>query len=395
MKQTKVAISQAAQEILNNITANISPKKTISLLSTGKEIISGDLIDSNSNNIAQQISKNGGEIYQIIQTSDNKHEIKNAITYLLNNSDALIITGGLGPTSDDNTRFALGQAVNKELIFIKEAWEHVQNRLNKFNISIAENNKQQALFPEGAQLLINNNGTACGCKLEFQGKQIFMLPGPPKECIPMFELYVLPELRGGNYFNLSKLYIWKTLGLSESQIGLSVEALAQEHKLDKEIEIGYRWSYPYVDIKVQVNTESETVIKFINDLETLVKHNLISKDNSNTFAVFNNVITKFGSQIAIVNNIKNILPSVLSDNPKIILENSFSNSYQFDIDYFNIDKEINDNIIKVQVNGYIHNKIVYSDKISIPNRDSDVVEFIDSYVVWQLTNFIKYIMEQK
>jgi molybdenum cofactor synthesis domain-containing protein len=395
MKQTKVAISQAAQEILNNITANVSTKKTISLLSTGKEIISGDLIDTNSNYIAQQISKNGGEIYQIIQTSDNKHEIKNAITYLLNNSDVLIITGGLGPTSDDNTRFALGQAVSKELLFTQEAWEHVQNRLNKFNISIAENNKQQALLPEGAKTLVNNNGTACGCQLEFQGKQIFMLPGPPKECIPMVELYVLPELRCGNYFELSTRYVWKTLGLSESKIGLLVEALAQEHKLDKEIEIGYRWSYPYVDIKVQVNTESEAVIKFINDLETLVKHNLISKDNSNAFAVFNNVITKFSSQVAIVNNIENILPPILSNNSKIILENSFSNSYQFDIDYFNTDKEINDNIIKVQVNGYIHNKIVYSDKISIPNRDSDVVEFIDSYVVWQLTNFIKYIMEQK
>lgn len=144
--------------------------KKISFLATGNEIIQGEIQDTNSNFFAKSISINGGNIYQHIQASDKKNDISFALKYLLTKSDAVIVCGGLGPTSDDRTRFAIAEVINKDLYFNETAWLHIIKRFERFNMPLPDTNRQQALFPVAAKLYPNEFGTAFGCLIEWQDK---------------------------------------------------------------------------------------------------------------------------------------------------------------------------------------------------------------------------------
>jgi len=100
--------------------------KRISFLATGNEIIEGEIQDTNGNYFARTLHELGATIYQHVQVSDNRDEICNALHYLLAHSDAVIITGGLGPTSDDNTRYAVAEVTQKELIFDDASWKYIE-----------------------------------------------------------------------------------------------------------------------------------------------------------------------------------------------------------------------------------------------------------------------------
>jgi nicotinamide-nucleotide amidase len=160
----------------------------------------------------------------------------------------VILTGGLGPTSDDLTRFALSHVINQPLVFYSPSWKRIVERLEKRNLPIPENNRQQALFPQSAKVLINQMGTADGCMVEFQGKLIFMLPGPPRECIPLFQKEVLPHLLNEAFGSQKRLHRWRLMGVSESAIAEKLEVLAKS--LD--LEFAYRAAYPYIDVKLML-----------------------------------------------------------------------------------------------------------------------------------------------
>ena len=106
----------------------------------------------------------------------------------------MITIGGLGPTSDDRTRFAIAKVIDQELAFSERAWQHIQDRFTGMHLQLSNSNKQQCLFPINAELLPNPHGTALGAKINNGEKTLYMLPGPPRECLPMFNDFVLPEL---------------------------------------------------------------------------------------------------------------------------------------------------------------------------------------------------------
>ena len=118
----------STQDMANAIIDHcLNPRREtkISFLATGDEIIDGEVQDTNSCHFAKIISERGGNIYQHSQVSDNKLQIASTLENLLNDSDAVIVTGGLGPTSDDNTRYAISDVTRKPLYFDDNAWQHV------------------------------------------------------------------------------------------------------------------------------------------------------------------------------------------------------------------------------------------------------------------------------
>ena len=167
----------------------------IALLATGDEISHGDILNTNSQEIAQRLFNQGMQIGTHITTPDQISEIETAIHFLLKDHRGLIITGGLGPTSDDLTRYALSNATQRKLIFDEQTWDTITTRLKRFGYDkFPESNRQQALFPEGATIIPNPNGTAAGCFLKLNNQYIFMLPGPPVECLPMVDHVVVQTL---------------------------------------------------------------------------------------------------------------------------------------------------------------------------------------------------------
>ncbi len=230
------------------------PTHKIALLATGDEISNGDILNTNTQEIAHRLFAEGMAVGNHMVTSDAIIEIEQAIVFLLASHSALIITGGLGPTSDDLTRFALSKALQRELIFDENAWDGIVNRLKKFGYDTPPlSNRQQALFPEGATIIPNPNGTAAGCLLEHENKFIFMLPGPPFECLPMFEQVTLPALKKAGFAKAEYHKNWLLFGVSEGQIAEELDAIAKPYNCMT----GYRLFYPYIEFKIHSTNKNE------------------------------------------------------------------------------------------------------------------------------------------
>lgn len=221
--------------------------KRVGIIATGDELIQGQIQDTNAPYFANELIENGIQPGRRVTVADHQAEIVEAIHYLMKDHDAVITIGGLGPTSDDLTRFALADALELPLLFSEEAWQWLTDLLTQKGISIPDTNRQQALFPKGATPLHNEFGTAAGCVLEYRNKYFFMLPGPPNECRPLFHRFILPKLLEAGLAHEVHRDFWLLLGASESSIAALLEPLMK----NSECELGYRVQYPYLEIKLR------------------------------------------------------------------------------------------------------------------------------------------------
>lgn len=223
---------------------------TIAILATGDEIIHGDTLNTNTHAIAHALNSEGLLLGHQLTSSDREQDIFSCITFLCKRHSIIILTGGLGPTSDDRTRYALARFLNVPLVEFSDAVKHIEKRLTKANITLNAGNRQQALFPLGATLLPNPHGTAMGCSYYFKDKLLILLPGPPRECLPMFNHYVLPML--GRVQHTDKhLLKWRLFGVAEGEIA----QILDDSLASIDCETGYRLETPYLEFKVRCSAE--------------------------------------------------------------------------------------------------------------------------------------------
>lgn len=237
------------------------PAHILALLTTGDEIVNGDILNTNATNIASRCFDQGITMGNHLTCTDEQADLVRAMRFLLEHHDGLIITGGLGPTSDDRTRFALAEVMGCDLLEDEESWAMIKRRHESIGLSTTSNNRQQAQFPQHAQVLKNHRGTANGCYVEFEGKPIFMLPGPPHENLPIFETDVLPKLGSLWTEHHTPLLIWRLFGVPESVIASQVDQALINFGCDT----GFRWHFPYIDVKVRV-----TAINQIEEIKAVV-----------------------------------------------------------------------------------------------------------------------------
>ena len=365
--------------------------KSISFLATGNEIINGEIQDTNSKTFANLIYKHGGNIYQHIHVADKKIEIENALQYLLENSDAVIVTGGLGPTSDDRTRFAIAKVAGKDLIFDNQVWEHIVKRLESFGLQAAECNKQQAFFPENSYKIFNEYGTAYGCHLIIGNKDIFMLPGPPKECLPMFNSYVLPKLFAANFFIKKNTYHWLTMGLVEGEIAEAIDEMVSAINA----ETGYRWNYPYLEIKVIMEPE-ENADSVITQINNVLAPYLISKNGKNALELLDNELKKYNSEIVIEDKAtENILANEFQKYSLLVFNNKDGRENNTSIFKISCSRIISADtveyhgVITLSCEGYSSGNLQLKHNMTVPYRNSESIELIKAYFAWQLYKFIK------
>lgn len=268
--------------------------KRIGILATGSELTTGEILNTNAQTIAQELQALGIAIGEHLVVDDTQSNIESALQYLLSRHDAIITIGGLGPTSDDLTRFALNSVINSTLIFNEQSWQRIVERLSRRNIAIPENNRQQAFFPENATIIINTNGTADACYVPFQNKHLFMLPGPPRECIPIFNESVLPKLLALQFASHKRLHRWRLMGISESLIAEQLENFGKPYRL----QFAYRAAYPYIDIKLMLEEDEHyTAIK--NGINQLLKDYLVTSKNLPISLQMQQALCQFPHQITI------------------------------------------------------------------------------------------------
>jgi nicotinamide-nucleotide amidase len=192
----------------------------ISILTIGNELMSGRIADTNSSFIAREINLQGWQVEAMMSVGDNFDSIKNRLNYLLELTDIVICTGGLGPTADDITTEAIAQAFSLPLYTDENVLNYIKEIFTKYNLRWVENNAKQAMFPQGAEIIANTVGTAAGFALRVKEKLIFVIPGVPFETQKMMPGGVIPILR--RYFpepdQYSAKQTIKTFGLSEAAV---------------------------------------------------------------------------------------------------------------------------------------------------------------------------------
>lgn len=165
------------------------------ILSVGTELLLGDILNTNAQYISRELANLGVNVYYQTVVGDNPERLKNAYNFALSRADIVITTGGLGPTKDDLTKEIAAEYFNKKLVLDNNSLEEILTFFKKINREVSENNRKQAYFPEGCIILKNNNGTAPGCIIEENNKIAILLPGPPKEMVPMLNEGVIPYLK--------------------------------------------------------------------------------------------------------------------------------------------------------------------------------------------------------
>ncbi len=194
------------------------------LISVGTEILLGDILNTNVQYLSVELAALGINVLHHSTVGDNKQRLLKALDSAFSESEAVILTGGLGPTPDDLTKETCAEYFGYELYEDEKTVRKIERYFSDKNVRMPECNKKQALIPENSIILENSHGTAPGFIMEKDGKIIIVLPGPPGEMKPMFENSVREYLR--KYTNeLIVSHSVRTFGIGESAMSERVEHL--------------------------------------------------------------------------------------------------------------------------------------------------------------------------
>jgi nicotinamide-nucleotide amidase len=188
------------------------------LLTIGTELLLGQIVDTNASWMSQRLAEAGIDVFYKSTVGDNWGRIEAAIRLARSRADVIIMTGGLGPTEDDLTREVLAAVLGRPLRLDAAILAHIEERFATRRVPMPENNRKQALVPDGAAVLHNPRGTAPGLLVREAGRVFVCMPGVPSEMKPMLLEQVIPEIRGA--FGIQSRIVsrvLKTCGISESR----------------------------------------------------------------------------------------------------------------------------------------------------------------------------------
>ena len=220
----------------------------LEVLNTGTELLFGSVLNTHLSFLAQQLFPLGLRVQRQATLPDGS-VIRDAVLESATRCQIILITGGLGPTTDDITRETVAELTNRPLYYDDSIFQKIRARFQRRGLQLSERVSRQAYVPEGAVVLANDFGTAPGLYIPAGNgmPHLFLLPGPPRELVPMFTTYAVPILRGLVPLNDLHARIFRTTGLGESY----VEKMVGEKLLAiPGLELGYCARMGEVDLRV-------------------------------------------------------------------------------------------------------------------------------------------------
>jgi len=244
------------------------------ILATGDEIRSGALVDSNSAHISQKLEEIGVSVVRHSCVGDDSDILTAILKEIGSRTDICVVTGGLGPTSDDLTSESAAKAVGVELVINKKALSSVENFFKTRKRLFTSSNKKQALLPRGSECLFNPVGSAPGFSLKIDRCLFFFLPGVPPEMRRMLSDKVLPHIE--KLQGKTKTYCQNrtipTFGLTEAAVN---EKLTGFPDLFKEMKLGLRANFPVIQVKLYGTGEDENNLnELLNKASEWISHKI-------------------------------------------------------------------------------------------------------------------------
>lgn len=249
------------------------------IITIGDEILIGQIIDSNSKYIAEELTNIGVAVVKITSIEDKKEAILNAVRQAEENADIIVITGGLGPTNDDITKKVLTQYFDDKLVKYKEIENHIIKLFKKIHYQYTRLDLEQALLPERAKIFKNEFGTASGMWFKKKNKVVISLPGVPAEMKGLVQNSILPEIQKQFKLPFILHHTIETYGEGESNIAKRLPVF--ESELPNEISLAYLPSYgktrlrltargtDYDKTKNQLDVQVNKLFSLVEDIAVL------------------------------------------------------------------------------------------------------------------------------
>jgi nicotinamide-nucleotide amidase len=242
------------------------------ILSTGDEITTGKVVDTNANFLAEKLAENGVDLVSVITVGDVPERLEWAWKTAIALGDVVISTGGIGPTADDLTTETVARLADRKLFQDSGTVEHIKRLFATINRVMPENNLKQALFPEGSEIVPNPLGTAPGFRLpvtlDGHTSQLIVLPGVPREMKPMMENWVIPWIRANRgRETVFAVRIFQTFGISESALDEAVAGLIKP----EEARVSFRASFPQISLRILVEGKPGEAERKLEELAERVR----------------------------------------------------------------------------------------------------------------------------
>lgn len=253
------------------------------IITIGDEILIGQIVDTNSAWMAQQLNEIGIKVKQISSVSDDKQHILDALDEARKRADIILITGGLGPTKDDITKHTLAEYFKSELVLNEEALANVERIFARFNRPVTEVNRKQAELPSNCIVIQNPQGTAPAMHFIDNGKHFFSMPGVPFEMKSIMDASVLPYLKQNFIGNTVIHENILTVGIGESFLASEIEDI--ENDLPAHIKLAYLPKLGQVRLRLTASYDTEfdsnEILSFKNRIvERASKHVVALEDIS-------------------------------------------------------------------------------------------------------------------
>lgn len=250
----------------------------VQLLLTGNELMTGDIVDSNSAMIAQSLATLGVKVTRKVTVADDLALLSNEINHMASQADVLIINGGLGPTIDDLTAQALAQAMNVNLVQHEEALSHLKHWCEKRGSALNEPNLKQTQLPNGCQIIANETGSAVGIAIQHLNCNIYCTPGVPHELKNMLTEQIVPHIAKQLPQTLvNEVTRLQVFGLGES----SLQKMIDEQLPDwpEVIALGFRAGMPLLEVKLTISCHKGLELKSLwqNKLMQILGDHLLAE----------------------------------------------------------------------------------------------------------------------
>jgi len=242
------------------------------IITTGTELLLGQIVDTNAAYLARKLAEIGLNVYRKTTVGDNELRIAEAVRSALRRSDVVITSGGLGPTVDDKTREAVAAATNRKLMLNQGLLKHIEEFFRKRGREPGENNRRQAYLPRNAIPIHNPVGTAPGFIVKHQNSYVISLPGVPRELYHLTEESVIPFLRQELGLRaIIETRVLRTAGIGESSIDRRIADLEESSNPT----VGLAAHAGTVDIRISAKADDANAARqMLNEMETRVRDRL-------------------------------------------------------------------------------------------------------------------------
>ena len=276
----------------------------IEIICTGDEVLSGKTVNTNFSHISRRLMEEGLPVTWETTVGDDRPSLIEAFQAAAARADAVIVNGGLGPTKDDLSQEVAAEVAGVSLKLWPEWLAKIESFYAERGRAMPPNNRKQAMLPEGADLIDNPVGTACGFQIDIGKARFFFTPGVPREIYRMLEDQLIPRLRtlfGVRQVNYLKRF--HSFGLGESRVDNLLSGV-EDWAPEGAVKLGFQAHYPQLETKLAVQAptleEAKAIVAPVADeVRRRLGNVIMAEDDQTLEGVILSALSDIGGSVAV------------------------------------------------------------------------------------------------